>query len=198
MLFSNYESDKITGVGGKNKRNNSLTLIRLYAKNKAIKEVPMDNFLSAFCFLSLFFVIGLVGVYILLRSPALLKMNRERNSCTKETKFVWQKKYKSKTLCKLSEVKKAERSSGILSPLHVLYLKLRSGKDTAVFFAPQSSRGIDFTYDFVQMEDKINHFLNTNEKECIVKHSLVEFGVVCVGASFFASLFLIFVICYSG
>ncbi len=158
----------------------------------------MDNFLIAFCFLSLFSVIGLVGVYILLRSTALLKMNRERNNCTKETKFVWQKEYKSKNLCKLSEVKKAERSSGILSPFHVLYLKLRSGKDIAVFFAPQSSRGIDFTYDFVQMEDKINHFLSNNEKECIVKHSLVEFGIICVGASFFALFFLIFVMFYSG
>ena len=157
----------------------------------------MDNFLVAPRFLSLFFVIGMIGVYILLRSPALLKMNRKRNSCTKETKFVWQKEYKSKKLCSLSAVKKAGRISGISTHSQRLYIRLRYGKEITVF-SDFSVGPINYEHEFIEMENKINQFLASNEEECIVKYSLFKIGCVYFGVAFFASLSFIFFMCYSG
>ncbi len=144
----------------------------------------------------LLFSLGLIGIYILLRSPIILKLNKEKNSCTRETKFVWQKEYKGKTLCKLSEIKKAERCEPKLSAFNILYLKLRQGKDIAVFFAP-SGGALDYTADFIEMENKINHFFNSNDKECVIKHSLFQIGVIYVAAWFSALLMLSCVIYYS-
>ncbi|MBR6412193.1 MAG: hypothetical protein IKS41_03415 [Alphaproteobacteria bacterium] len=159
----------------------------------------MLDFSTVCIFLLLFSVIGLRGLCVLIKSPAIFRMDREKNSCTKETKYIWQKDYKIKNLCKLSEVKEATRKGEIFSPFNVLYLKLKSGKDIAVFFAPHNGcwSYMDYTREFNQMKDKINSFLANNDKGCIIENSLIGLGIISIVISFCAILFLSFVIFYS-
>ena len=154
----------------------------------------MEDVIIGVCFISFPIVIGLIGVYILLKSPALLRMDREKNSCTKETKYVWQKKYKIKTLCKLSEVKKAFNAWGF-SPMNILYLKLRSGKDIVVFSNPGSS-SIYSAPSYDSEVDEINNFLKGNDKEYVIENSLFKLGVVYLGVSLWILSFILFVLFY--
>lgn len=157
----------------------------------------MEDFIIVVCFISFIVAIGLIGLYILLKSPSILKMDKEKNSCTKETKYVWQKKYKIKTLCKLSEVQKAY-NAWVFSPMKILYLKLRSGKDIIVFSNPGNGRyRIIYTAPSYDSEvRKINNFLKGNGKKCIIKHSLSMLGFRLLGVSLGMLPFIIFVCFY--
>ena len=69
----------------------------------------------------------LVGLYTLSYSPSIIKLDKNKNRCTKENKHIWQKKYKVEILCKLSDVKEAVHVVGI-GAAH-LCLKVKSGKN---------------------------------------------------------------------
>ena len=142
-----------------------------------------------------FFVTGLIGVYILLKSPSVLKMDKKMNRCTKETKYIWQKEYRIENLCKLSEVKKAIIVQRIFSPIDMLYLELQSGKTISCFFDP--CKYYEYTPCISKKKDRINRFLKENDKECEISHSLYELGYANV-APLFSVLLVLLLIYYFG
>ena len=114
---------------------------------------------------SFFFI---VGVYILSRSPFILELDREKNICTKKSKHIWQKRYKVKTVCKLSEVLSAEATTYLVCD--TLYLKLKSGKSITVFITFPQPRGY-ITSDLLGDAEQINTFIKGTNKHCSVKYS---------------------------
>ena len=119
-----------------------------------------------------------MGVGILLSSPSILKMDKRKNCCVREKKFIWQKEYKSETLCKLSEVKEAFKRGGS-SESYELCLKLKSGEDIVVFSKPSGNEGAS---DFDRQVKEINDFLygNDEQREIVQKRFYLLFCAVCL------------------
>ena len=103
-----------------------------------------------------------MGIGILLPSPSILKIDKRKNCCVKGKKFVWQKKYRSETLCKLSEVKEAFKRRDSFGS-HELCLKLKSDKNIVVFSKPSGNEGAS---DFDRQVKEINNFLCGNDEQC--------------------------------
>ncbi len=136
-------------------------------------------------------------LYYLLQSPSILRMNKKKNTCTKETKYRWQKKYKIKNLCKLSDLKRAVKKGKIWTfpSFYRLRLELKSGKNITLFWTPAHFFP-NYIDDFYDMEDNINAFLNQNDKELVIEHSLVILGILHLSALIILFLFLLFIRCY--
>ena len=131
----------------------------------------------------LFFIVLMLGrgVYLLLSSPYVFRMDKKKNCCTREKKFIWQEKYKVKNLCKLSEVKEAIRTGGIFYNYVCLCLKLKSGKVISVFtdfywngFISSKRRSAE---EFDKQIKEINSFLNNDRKQYIAEKTLIFWGL---------------------
>ena len=134
-----------------------------------------------------FFIILILGrgIYLLLSSPYVFRMDKKKNNCTQEKKFIWQGKYKVKNLCKLSEVKEAIRTGGVFYNYVCLCLKLKSGKVIRVFtdfywngFISSKRQSSE---EFDKQVEKINSFLNNDKKQYIAEKPVVLWGVFWVG-----------------
>lgn len=149
-----------------------------------------DQLYTMIFFTIIFFV---WGGYILLSSPYIFRMDRRKNYCTREKKFIWQKKYKIEILCRLSEVKEAIRTGGMFSSSYKLCLKLKSGKDVVVFSKP-NGRGTS-PFDFDNQAREINDFLCHNEEQYVSKQSFYGFVILILflgGVSLFGTIALLF------
>ena len=134
-----------------------------------------------------FFIILMLGrgIYLLLSSPYVLRMDKKKNCCTQEKKFIWQEKYKVKNLCKLSEVKEAIRTGGVFYNYVCLCLKLKSGKVISVFtdfywngFISSKRQSAE---EFDKQIEEINTFLNNDKKQYIAEKPVVSWGVFWAG-----------------
>ena len=121
----------------------------------------MDTLVDV-CFFLIWSFLMSIGLRLVLLSPYVFKMDKRKNCCVLEKKFIWQKKYKTKPLCKLSEVKDAFRKGKVFLSLHYkLCLKLKSKKDVIIFSKP-IGRYADPSF-FDELAIKINHFLHSKE-----------------------------------
>ena len=126
------------------------------------------------------------GIYFLLSSPCVFRMDKKKNCCTKEKKFIWQKEYNIKTLCKLSEVKEALMTSGILLPNWAsLRLQLKSGKvitifcDIYAFNQLWASKNLS-KKEYNKQASEINKFLQNNQNQYVVEKPLLYWGIFWV------------------
>ncbi len=152
-----------------------------------------DTVLLCICvFLMIIPMIGM-GLCLLLTSPCVFSIDRRKNCCMLGKKFIWQKQYKMKTLCRLFEIKEATRKGkSFFSSYFKLCLKLKSGKDIVVF--SKMAGKIGDPSDFDNWVKEINHFLySKNEKFEIIQHksfSELSYGILCL----FIGIFCLFMI----
>ena len=124
-----------------------------------------------------------IGLCLVLSSPCVFMIDKRKNCCTLGKKAIWQKQYKMKPLCKLSEVKEAFRKGEpFFSSNFKLCLKLKSKKDVVVF--SKIAGKIGDPSDFDNWEKEINRFLNSKETsyEIIQQKSFsdISYGILCV------------------
>ena len=135
----------------------------------------MFQFIAVMAFI--IFMLGRGG-YFLLSSPNVFRMDKKKNCCTREKKFIWQKEYKIKMLCKLSEIKEATVMKGFFYGCCGLYLKLKSKKIITIFYEycmlMYSKETIE---NFDKQANEINLFLKNKREQYIVERPLVVEGV---------------------
>lgn len=140
----------------------------------------MDTIEIVVCCILLCVEISMIGmgIGILLPSPSIFKMDKRKNFCVREKKFIWQKEYKSETLCKLSDVDEAFKKGGFYKS-YELCLKLKSGKDIVVFSKPSGRQG---AADFDHQVKEINEFLHGNDEKHKItqKRYYILFSIICL------------------
>ena len=113
-------------------------------------------------------ILFIIGLCVLLWSSFIFQMDKEKDICTLATKFIWQRKYKIKILCKVSEVD--------FSPItSTLSLTLKSGKNILIFNPPpgrQMPGPGSIGMIFVHETQKINKFLKNNDKKYVYEYPL--------------------------
>ena len=120
------------------------------------------------------------GMYLLLSSPYVFRMDKKKNCCTREKKFIWQEKYKIKTLCQLSEVKEALRIGGVFYNYVGLCLKLKTGRVIRVFTDSHlhgfASLKLSIK-EFDKQIKEINSFLDNKKEQYIAESPVTIFGI---------------------
>ena len=133
-------------------------------------------------FLGICTAILAIGIYVLLFSPFVLEMDKEKDICIKKKKYLWQKQYQVKALCKLSEIKNAECFS--VFGYNQLYFRLHNFKKVVVLWCYDLALIQQFPFGINRFEMpvvEINSFLrNTKSSSRSLSFSLVEAGLFLV------------------
>ena len=148
------------------------------------------NFL--FLLIAVCSILFMMGVYVLSWSPLILELDRDKDTCIRKTKHLWQKQYKTKTICKLSEIANAERYS--LLGYHGAYLKLRTSKKILILWrwdilrtrygCTTGQRNVD------TIVKEVNHFLyHSADKNDTIISSLFEIGMMFIAKMSMAPFF---------
>lgn len=139
-----------------------------------------------------FFIVIILGtVFALSRSPSTFTLDKTRDRCTKETKYIWQRFTQGEVLCRLSEVKAAELVNEKLGPCN-LCLKLKSGKKVVIFSTAQGKHGYPAFME--RILNQINNFLNGNDDRVIIRYSHFEVSKFILYALFGTLIFAVLII----
>ncbi len=120
-------------------------------------------------------VLLLLGLFYAIKSPIIVRFDKKKNSCTRESKFIWEKKYRIEKLCNLKDIKSVWQWEG-RRPM--LYMSLKNNHVIRLFPCYASFKNYNKElYD-------INHFLsnkNRNPKELILKNGIhIFFGIAVI------------------
>ena len=140
-----------------------------------------------------FLIFFMCGIRIILLSPIIFEMDRDRGTFIKKTKYIWQKDYQTKLCYSLSDILNAHHN-----PIYVinrLYLKMCSHPEKVLLL-----RCIDIgllhggygDISFIETKVKINNFLRHKEERMLtIDFSLSELGGYTL---LYASMIMCFII----
>ena len=159
-----------------------------------VKEMNVVEYLffmlMAFLVLS-FFLFFILGGYVVFLSPIIFELDRDKDLFSKKTKYFWQKEYRTKFQCPLSDVMNVHHNP--VWWFNRLYLMVRSYPSKILLF-----QCIDLglwhmgtgDISFIETKVKINNFLrHKEEKTAIISFSLSELGGYIL-------LFVSMIMCY--
>ena len=95
------------------------------------------------------FVFLLIGLFLASKSPMVVRFDRKQNSCTRESKLIWEKHYHVEKLCDLKNIKSVKNEKAIFNQNIANYLVLKDGSRVDLFLWPWYSKGKNYNQDLV-------------------------------------------------